>query len=265
MNNLPIKKPKKSIKVGDLFELESHRLLCGDASNPDLLKSLIQNDVIKVILTDPPYGVAYVESKEGFYESKSKHSKIANDHLQSETEYEEFTKNWLLAVKPYLYSKNALYIFNSDRMLFALRNGMRKAGYYFSQLLIWIKNQAVIGRMDYLPQHELIAYGWFGKHEFLKSKDKSILFSPRPQKNKVHPTMKPISLLRTLILNSTRTNEIIFDPFGGSGSTLIAAEQTRRRCLMVELEPHYCQVILDRFEKITGKKAVKLSSLTSKR
>lgn len=264
MKNLQIKKQRNSIKVGDVFELGRHRLLCGNAGNPDHLKLLIQNDVIKAIITDPPYGVAYVESKEGFYESKSAHVKIANDHLQSETEYRNFSKKWLQSVKPYLNSKNSLYIFNSDRMLFALRDGMKEAGYFFSQLLIWIKNQAVIGRMDYLPQHELVAYGWFGKHEFIRSKDKSILFCPKPQKSKVHPTMKPVSLLRNLILNSSRIGDVVYDPFGGSGSTLIAAEQTSRKCLMVEIEPHYCQVILDRFEKLTGQKPVKISSLSSK-
>lgn len=262
MKNLPIKKQKSLIKVGDIFELGSHRLLCGDARNPEHLNILIRNDTVKVILTDPPYGVAYVESKEAFHDSKSVHIKIANDQLQSEVTYKDFTQSWLHGIKPYLTPKNALYIFNSDRMLFALRDGMRNSGYYFSQLLIWVKNQAVIGRMDYLPQHELIAYGWFGKHEFIRSKDKSILFSPKPQKSKVHPTMKPISLLRELILNSSRISDIIYDPFGGSGSALMAAEQTKRKCLMIELEPHYCQVIIDRFEKLTGQIAVKISSLT---
>lgn len=262
MKNLPTKKQKNLIKAGDIFQLGSHRLLCGDACNLYHLKLLIENTIIKVVLTDPPYGVAYVESKESFHNSKSAHIKIANDHLQSEIKYKEFTQNWLYGITPYLNSKNSLYIFNSDRMLFALRDGMRNTGYHFSQLLIWIKNQAVIGRMNYLPQHELIAYGWFGKHEFMRSKDKSILFSPKPQKSKVHPTMKPISLLRELILNSSRIGDIIYDPFGGSGSTLIAAEQTKRKCLMIELEPHYCQVIIDRFEKLTGQVAVKISSLT---
>lgn len=256
---MPTKKLKKSINTGDLYQLGDHRLLCGDANNAKQLETLVQKNPIKLVLTDPPYGVAYVESKEQFYDSKLVHEKIANDHHQSDTEYRQFSKDWLERIKPFLTIKNAIYVFNSDRMLFALREGMKEAGYYFSQLLIWIKNQPVIGRMDYLPQHELIAYGWFGKHEFMKSKDKSILFSPKPQKNKVHPTMKPIGLLRQLILNSSRVGDTVYDPFGGSGSTLIACEQTRRKCLMVELEPHYCQVIIDRFEKITGQKAIKIT------
>ena len=112
--------------------------------------------------------------------------------------------------------------------------------------------------MDYLPQHELIAYGWFGTHSFERSKDKSVLMYPKPSKSLLHPTMKPIPLLRGLILNSTKLNGIVYDPFGGSGSTLIACEQTKRTCFMVELDPEYCQTIIDQFEKLTGIKAKRL-------
>jgi len=135
---------------------------------------------------------------------------------------------------------------------------MRQAGVRFTQILIWIKNHAVIGRMDYLPQHEFIAYGWFGTHKFHKSKDKSILFYPKPNKSKLHPTMKPVGLLRRLILNSTKVGDAVYDPFGGSGSTLIACEQTKRRCLTIEVDPKYCQTIIDRFNKLTGKEVKRL-------
>lgn len=259
MKNSPIKKPKNSIKLGDLFQLGNHRLICGDARDPELIRKLVKKDQIKAVLTDPPYGVAYVESKEGFSKKKTSHAAIANDHSQSDYEYRNFTKSWIEGVKPYLSKKNAFYIFNSDKMLFALRDGMKDSGCHFAQLLIWIKNQGVIGRMDYMPQHELIAYGWYGTHEFMKSKDTSILFCPRTQKNTLHPTMKPVSLLRDLILNSSKVKDFVYDPFGGSGSTLIACEQTQRRCLMVELEPAYCRVIIDRFEKLTGTTAKLLS------
>jgi len=143
-------------------------------------------------------------------------------------------------------------------MIFALREGMLTAGFKFSELLVWVKTHSVIGRMDYLPQHELIAYGWYGTHEFLKSKDKSVLVYPKPNKSKLHPTMKPIGLLRNLILNSSRVNDIVFDGFMGSGSTILAAEQTKRKCLGIELDPDYCQVAIDRFEKLTGIKVEKV-------
>ena len=239
-----------SIKKGDLITLGDHLLLCGDSTNKNEIEKLIQNKKVILILTDPPYGVAYVESKNGLNTTKNIHKEIANDQLQSEQSYQTFTQLWLGAVKPFLSPKNSFYIFNSDRMLFALKNALDVSNFKFCQLLIWIKNHAVIGRLDYLPQHELIAYGWFGTHKFFKSKDKSVLFFPKPQKSSLHPTMKPISLLRHLILNSSQIGEYIYDPFGGSGSTLIACEQTKRKCLMVELDPNYCQIIIDRFQKM---------------
>jgi DNA modification methylase len=143
-------------------------------------------------------------------------------------------------------------------MIFALKNSLDELGCKLAQLLIWVKSQPVVGRLDYLPQHELIAYGWHGTHKFNRSKDKSVLFFPKPSKSVLHPTMKPIGLLRKIILNSSKINGVVFDPFLGSGSTLIACEQTKRRCFGIELDPHYCQVIIDRYTKLTGVEAVKL-------
>ncbi len=242
------------MKVGDIYQLGEHRLACGDGTDSQLVERLVKNYQVRLILTDPPYGVAYVESKVGLVKNMT-HTAIQNDQNQSAEQYEAFTKAWLQAVVPRLTKKNASYIFNSDKMLFALRDGMLAADVRFSQLLIWVKTQAVIGRLDYLPQHELIAYGWHGTHEFMHSKDKSVLAYPKPSKSKLHPTMKPVGLLRNLILNSSRINDIVYDPFGGSGSTLIACEQTKRKCLMVELDPKYCQVIIDRWQKLTGLEA----------
>ncbi len=242
------------IKIGDVLQLGDHRLACGDAKDSALLKRLILDDRISLLLTDPPYGVAYVEGKAELTEIKS-NKKIANDHNQTEGTYRHFTKEWLEAIKPYLAKKNSFYIFNSDKMVFSLRDGIVDAGFRLTQLLVWIKNNVVVGRLHYLPQHELIAYGWFGSHEFYKAKDKSILIYPKPNKSPLHPTMKPVGLLRNLILNSSKIDDYVYDPFGGSGSTLIACEQTKRKCLMVEIDPEYCQVIIDRFEKVTGYKA----------
>lgn len=257
MKPLLTPKPKNLIKSGDLFQLGSHRLACGDAMDHELVKRLLGQDTIDLILSDPPYGVLYTQAKAGF--SKVKVNKeIVNDDITSEFDYTVFTKNWLAAVTPYLAKKNAVYIFNSDKMLFALRDGMQQAEVNFSQLLIWIKNHAVVGRKDYLPMHELIAYGWHGTHLFHKSKDKSVLFYPKPNKSSLHPTTKPVPLLRHLILNSSRIGSTVYDCFAGSGSTLVACEQTRRKCLTVELDPDYCQTIITRFEKLTGIKTIKL-------
>jgi len=245
------------INIGDIFQLGDHLLLCGDSLQQGQVERLLNGKSIDLVLTDPPYGVGYVENKSGFAKI-SNDTVIANDEEQSEDEYAIFTQGWIGSVLPYLNDKNTFYIFNSDKMIFALREGMRQAGVRFTQILIWIKNHAVIGRMDYLPQHEFIAYGWFGTHKFHKSKDKSILFYPKPNKSKLHPTMKPVGLLRRLILNSTKVGDAVYDPFGGSGSTLIACEQTKRRCLTIEVDPKYCQTIIDRFNKLTGKEVKRL-------
>jgi len=239
-----------SIKKRDLITLGDHLLLCGDSTNQEEVERILHGKKVNLILSDPPYGVAYVESKKGLNNASNIHQEIANDQIQSDKSYQSFTQNWLEPVKPFLATKNSFYIFNSDKMLFALKNGLDQSNFKFCQLLIWIKNHSVLGRLDYLPQHELIAYGWYGSHKFFKSKDKSVLFFPKPQKSKLHPTMKPISLLRHLILNSTQIGDYVYDPFGGSGSTLVACEQTKRKCLMVELDPKYCQVIINRYQRI---------------
>lgn len=246
------------IKIGDVFQLGEHRLLCGDAKDQNNIKRLICDDRITLILTDPPYGVAYVEGKADLTNIKKRSKKIINDHNQTDETYTKFTKDWLDIAKPYLARKNSFYIFNSDKMVFSLRDGIVAADFRFTQLLIWIKNNVVVGRLHYLPQHELIAYGWFGSHEFYKAKDKSILSYPKPNKSPLHPTMKPVGLVRNLILNSSRISDYVYDPFGGSGSTLVACEQTKRKCLMVELDPEYCQVIIERYEKVAKVKAQKV-------
>jgi site-specific DNA-methyltransferase (adenine-specific) len=242
------------MKYGDIVELGVHRLACGSATDSTLMDKIIGTDKVHLLLCDPPYAVALVESKSTL-SSGARHKVIQNDHLQSDKEYSAFTKTWLDPIVPHLAKKNTIYIFNSDKMLFALRDGMSASGVRFSQLLIWVKTQAVIGRLDYLPQHELIAYGWYGTHEFMHSKDKSVLVYPKPNKSKLHPTMKPVGLLRKLILNSTRIGDVVLDNFGGSGSVLLGCEQTCRRCLMVELDPDYCQTIINRWQTLTGKEA----------
>ncbi len=243
---------KLEIHPGDIFQLGRHRLACGDCRDAALMSRLIGKDHVALLLTDPPYGVCYVEGKEEFTKTKRVHASIQNDHYQTDDEFRSFTRAWLEAIRPHLTPKNAAYIFISDKMLFALRDGMLDAGWRYGQLLLWVKNQAVIGRLDYAIQHECMVYGWHGTHEFYKSPDKSVIIYPKPKRSQFHPTTKPIPILRRLILNSSRMNEFVCDPFLGSGSTLLAAEQTRRRCIGTEISPEYCRVIMERFEKLTG-------------
>ncbi len=238
-----------------IYQLGEHKLAMGDCRDEKLLKDLIGESKIDSIISDVPYGISYVENKKGFAKL-SCDIEIQNDNISNEDDYEKFMIDWMENIKPYLNEKNSIYIFNTDKMIFSLKKAMDKCNIKFSQLLIWIKNSAVIGRLDYLPQHELMAYGWYKKHKFVKSKDKSIIFCPRPQKSKLHSTMKPISLLRRLILNNTNINDIVFDGFAGSGSLIIASEHTGRKCYAIEIEEKHVDTIIKRYKKLTGIDAV---------
>jgi DNA modification methylase len=247
------------VNKGDIFKVGNHIVGCGDSTDRDFVSKVIGKNKIRAILTDPPYGVAYVENKKGFAKLGVKDDKIiTGDHIQSEAEYEDFTEGYLGAVIPYLEDYNACYIFNADPMYPALRKGMKDAGFYYSQMIIWIKNQPVMSRKDYLSQYELIAYGWFGKHRLERSKSKNVLYYPRPSRSKLHPTQKPIGLLRKIIPDATCVGDYIYDPFFGSGSTAIAAEHLGRKCIGIEIDEAYVSVILQRLEKLTGQKPVKI-------
>ncbi len=252
---------KNSIQYGDKFVLGDHVLVCGDALDSKIVKKAVGKSEVSALISDVPYGVDYTASKKGFAKVKVDKD-IANDGFVSEEKYAKFIRDLILPIIPNLSRKNSFYIFNCDKQLFALREGMKLAGIRFSQLLIWVKNHPVIGRKDYLPMHELIAFGWYGTHEFKKAKDKSVIFCPKPNRSPLHPTQKPLSLMRRLILNSTSIGDVVYDPCAGSGSTGIACEQTKRKCIMIELDPEYCQTIIDRFEKITK---IKVTEAISKK
>ncbi len=249
MSNSQKQKPKSLIKYGDAFRLNDHIVACCDARDYEFINRLIEKTKIKAVIVDPPYSTRTVESKINFCQIKVP-KKILNDDITTEAEYTKFTKDWLTPILPHLAPKNSFYIFNADPMIFALREGMKCADVRFSQLLIWVKNQAVIGRKDYLLQHELIAYGWYGKHEFTKSKDKSIIWYPKPNKSPLHPTQKPVGLIRRFILNNTRIGDTVYDCFAGSGTLAVAAEQCKRSSISIERDEAYCQTILERMEKL---------------
>lgn len=240
------------ITQGMILQLGEHTLGCGSSTDKEFVKQVVGNKTIKNIQVDPPFGVSVANSSL----NPTKHKPLANDHIIPDEDYAKFTQDWLDAVKPFLAKKNSLYCFNADKMVFPLREGMLRSGFKLSQLLVWVKSQPVIGQLDYLPTHELLVYGWYGTHKFYKAKDKSVLYAPKPQKSKYHPTMKPLSLIRRLILNSTEVGDTVYDPFLGSGTTLLASHQTLRKCIGIELDEKYCQVIVDRWEKLTGLKAV---------
>jgi len=207
--------------------------------------------------------VAYVENKKDLVKIKSD-KVIENDHLQSESEYISFTQKWIGNILPYLDEYNTFHIFNSDLMFLALRTGMQNAGIKFSQMLVWIKNQPVMGMKDYLSQFEVIAYGWFGKHKFERSKAKSVIFHSKPKKSNLHPTQKPVGLIRKLIQDVTKIGDVVYDPFLGSGTTLVACEHLHRVCIGIEMDPVYVKVCIARLEKLTGIKVEKIKEYGSR-
>ncbi|MFA6270411.1 MAG: site-specific DNA-methyltransferase [Candidatus Paceibacterota bacterium] len=242
-----------------IWKLGEHRLMLGDSTKVEDVKQLFEKEKATLVLTDPPYGVGYVEGKQEFLEkihkdnSNQKFSAIKGDEV--EQDYYSFCKKWLEPMRPYLKDKNAFYIFNSDMKLRELLNALHDTSYTKSSLLIWLKNNHIVGRKDFHPQHELIIYGWYGRHEYFGNRDKTALFYPKPHKSKLHPTMKPPALLRRLVYHSTKPEDIVFDPFAGSGSTLIACEHLGRRCFAIEMEESYCNTIVERWEKLSDKKA----------
>ncbi len=244
---------------GDIFKVGGHIIACGDSLDRTFVGKVIGKHKVRAVVTDPPYGVAYVENKKGFLKLSADENKaITNDHLQSEEEYEDFTRGYLGAIIPYLTEYNAVYIFNADPMFPSLRAGMKSAGFYYSQMIIWLKNQPVMSRKDYLSLYELIAYGWFGKHKMERSKARNVIYHPRPSRSRLHPTQKPVGLLRKIIPNSTKVGDFVYDPFLGSGSTAVACEHLGRKCIGIELDEVYVEVSIKRLEKLTGTTAVKI-------
>lgn len=253
-----------SASKSKLWKLGEHRLVQGDARSAEDIARLMGTEKAALLLTDPPYGVGFIEGSREFLNTvrkgarKEEFAAIKSDGVDND--YYAFSEAWLKAAKPRLKSKNAFYIFSGDSKLRELLNALHDTAYTKSGLLIWVKNHAVVGRRDYNPQHELIVYGWRGTHAYFGNKDKTALFYPKPAKSKLHPTMKPPALLRRLIYHSTKPGDIILDPFLGSGSTLIAAEQLGRRCFAVEYEESYCRTAVDRWEKLAKRKAELIAS-----
>ena len=238
-------------KLGDVWILGNHRLLCGDSTNKENVDKLMNNNLADFILTDPPYNVDY--------EGKTQDAlKIANDSM-NDNEFYTFLETSFKNLYESIKEGGSIYVFHADTEGLNFRNAFIKAGFKLAQCLIWVKNTFVMGRQDYQWRHEPILYGWKegAAHHFVNDRTQStILEFDKPSRNAEHPTMKPIDLLVKLIKNSSKENNIILDLFGGSGSTLIAAEQIKRTCYMMELDPKYCDVIVKRWEKLTNKKAI---------
>lgn len=227
---------------GDIYELGPHRLVCGDATLDEDLRKLMGDDMADIILTDPPYNVAY--------EGKTKEALTIQNDSMDDSSFKSFLVDVFVNLFSYSKPGAAIYVFHADMEGVNFRTSFTEAGFKLSECLVWVKNVMVMGRQDYHWQHEPILYGWnsSGGHEWYTGRQETTtLFFDRPSANKEHPTMKPIDILIYLLNNSSMRGQIVLDTFGGSGSTLIAAEKSGRLARLTELDPHYCDVIVNRY------------------
>ncbi|MED4914361.1 site-specific DNA-methyltransferase [Parageobacillus thermoglucosidasius] len=235
---------------GDIWILGEHRLLCGDSTNLAEIQRLMNGKRAAMIFTDPPYNVDYT--------GKTKDAlKIQNDHMDDESFY-RFLYDAFSVMYKVTEEGGPIYVCHADSEGLNFRKAMIDSGWLLKQCIIWVKNTIVLGRQDYHWQHEPILYGWKpgAAHKWAGDRKQSTVWEyDKPQRNAEHPTMKPIPIPAKAIQNSSYKGEIVFDPFGGSGSTLIAAEKTGRICYTCELDPKYCDVIVKRYEELTGNKA----------
>lgn len=240
-------------KAGDIYELGRHRLMCGDCR--DDISGLLDGKTIDLLLTDPPYNVDYSSKNEllNLYQKGNRiQDDILNDHISPE-EYNKFTKVWFGNVMTHMSNYNSVYVCGNYETLIKLYDF---PGFKISNMLVWVKNNMVLGRMDYQGKHEFIMYGWKEHHKWYGDRSQNtVLEFDRPHKSELHPTMKPVELMQYLMKNSSQPDQIVFDSFLGSGSTLIACEQLHRQCYGVELSPAYCDVIIKRWENLTGQTA----------
>ena len=279
----PPKKPKT--KVGDVYQLGDHRLLCGDATSQDDMLKLMNAQKADMAWTDPPYNVNYTGNN-GRKKSKER-KKIANDNMATAA-FNQFLHDSFRNMALGMSDGAVSYITHSESERDSFTQAFKNSGFHFAQALIWAKQCAVLCRQDFNWQHEPILYGWkkgkghyfcgnfcltsiidddtdidkLKKDELLaivkaikEQMPSSIIRIDRPTVSVLHPTMKPIKLIQRCLEYSSKAGDIVLDPFGGSGSTLIACEKTRRTCYTMEMDPGYCDVIVQRWEEYTGKKA----------
>jgi len=237
----------KISKQGDIWELNNHRLLCGDCTKKENIDKLLGDKTVEMLCTDPPYGVNYA-SKNDFFKDihKGHHVKkeYANDDLK---DYQGWFESWLDRIP--FSSYNTIYIWINGKRLRELMNACYNKKITTSTILVWVKDNHVLGRMDYLPQHELCVYGWKVKHKFYAKNVTSILKHSKPLVNDLHPTMKPVELITELVLHGSKENDNVLELFCGSGTTIISCEKTNRKCFATEIDPYFCNIIVSRWIK----------------
>ena len=271
-------------KVGDIWKLGNHRLLCGDSTLIEDLNKLTESALVDLVVTDPPYNMAY-EGAGKTPNAKRKKNKILNDNM-SDFEFNKFMTKIYKTMYAGMKDGASCYVFYKELGKGVFITAMEQGGLTFKQELIWVKNQIVLGGSKYQSMYEPCLFGCKGKsvlywyaarkersviesiddmnefelrdaiRDLMKTLETDIVREQKTLKNDLHPTMKPIKLLARFIRNSSKETDYVLDLFGGSGSTLIACEQLNRNCFTMELDPKYCDVIIKRWENFTGEKAV---------
>ena len=251
---------KVDVVLGDLIEFECtdgrvHKLICGDSTQTDTYERLFDGKLADMVVTDPPYNVNY--------EGKTKDAlKIKNDSM-GDSDFYQFLYDFYTALNSYVKLGGAWYVWHADSEGANFRQAMKDAGILVKQCLIWVKNSMVMGRQDYQWKHEPCLYGWkegAAHNWYSDRKQTTILEFNRPNRNAEHPTMKPIELFAYQITNSSKVGDIVSDGFAGSGTTMVACHPLKRTAYVVELDPKYCQVIIDRMQKLDSSIKVKINS-----
>jgi site-specific DNA-methyltransferase (adenine-specific) len=246
------KEPKT--KLGDIYQLGNHRLMCGDSTNVEAVVKLTGGSGVDMLLTDPPYNVAY--------EGKTKESLTIQNDSMGNDQFRQFLRDAFVTADTVMKKGAVFYIWHADSEGYNFRGACQDAGWMVRQCLIWKKSSLVMGRQDYHWKHEPCLYGWKDGAGHLWAADRkqtTILEFEKPHRNGEHPTMKPVVLFEYQMLNNTKGGDMVLDLFGGSGTTMLAAEKHGRHAYLMELDPKYCDVIVKRWEDFTGKTAVLLS------
>jgi len=254
------------VQVGDLWSLGEHRLFCGDSTKKESYDVLLKGELVNLFLTDPPYGVDY-SAKNRFLNTIGKGNAVQepifgdNDSpidMKESLWIPSFSMAYANAAEGCSYYISAP---QGGELLMMMMMSIEQSGWLLKHSIIWVKNNFVLGRSDYHYKHEPILFGWKGSgHKFYGNHGETSVWEiDKPFKSDLHPTMKPVELFSRAIRNSSKENDIVLDIFAGSGTSFVACETLKRRCYGIELDPEYCDVIITRWENLTGRKAVKIS------
>ena len=287
--------PAKS-KLGEIYQLGEHRLMVGDSTKAEQVAELMDGEQADLLVTDPPYNVDYANIKASVMKAlhhRTDGKTISNDNFKDDSEFQQFLIDSLGNANDALKDGGVFYIWHADSQAFSFWEATHQIGWTVREILNWVKDRLSMGRQDYQWQHEPCLYGWKGGagHYFIDVRNLTTIFDDekpveeltnkelkelvanyratipttiirenKPTKSEEHPTMKPVKLIAKLVGNSSRERERVLDIFGGSGTTMIACEQLNRICYMMELDPHYADVIIERWEKFTGQKAERIKA-----